>query len=368
MNEPSRAGKRVLLRGLWLLIVGPAVLGLAGELACALELRTERQSAEAFQLRSPNIFVAPGIREAGHKSLWTKPGWEYRPGARFEKEVGNERYVVQINSHGFRTHEFREKKPPGTVRVICVGGSTTVQGRTNEDTYPALLEKRLQGQYPSCSLEVLNFGISATNSERWLADSDGLFRYEPDLVVQYDGVNDIMGRALPHYAREHPWREALSRSLLLERLFPLAPQDLDPELERIVDNLTALRGLSRIHDAEHVCASFAAPDYARASPDERAYLDVSVGDGWTPWPGTIHLKRYAHYARILDRYNMLFEDAVRRGRLDGVMVHRSLSDPDLFVDICHMRQSGIARLAEILSGPVSAIVGARCSSAETLKR
>ena len=341
--------------------MAPPIAGLAGEVVCILEFRAQQRAAAAFERRHPNLFVASGAREAGHKSVWKIPGWEYRPCARFEKDVGKTRYVVEINSLGFRTHEFLEKKPPATVRVICVGGSTTVQGQTNSETYPAILERNLRRLRPSCSLEVLNFGISGTDSTRWIADSATLFRFEPDVVVQYDAVNDIMARALPGYARQHPWRELLSRSLLLERLIPIEPQGLDSQLSRIVDNQVTLEELCRRHGATHLSLSFAAPDYDRAPQDERAYLQVNLAEGWTSWPGTIHLRHYPEYAHILARYNVLFEEATRSGGLEGVLVHRALSDPRLFVDLCHMTQQGIAELAELVTPPVSAAVAVRCS-------
>ena len=34
-----------------------------------------------------------------------------------------------------RTREFERPKPAGLLRVVCIGGSTTVAGRTNEETY-----------------------------------------------------------------------------------------------------------------------------------------------------------------------------------------------------------------------------------------
>jgi hypothetical protein len=46
-----------------------------------------------------------------------------------------------MNSFGFRSPEIEVPKPEGKFRIVCVGGSTTNAGRTNDTTYPALLEK-----------------------------------------------------------------------------------------------------------------------------------------------------------------------------------------------------------------------------------
>ena len=350
---------RSWLRVGWALSVAlPAVI-LVGELTCALLFRAERRSADEFRRLTPNIFQGQGFMEAGHKSLWEKFAWEYRPGARLAKDVMGLRYEVEINSHGFRTHEFAARKPRGTVRVICVGGSTTVQGLTNEQTYPALLEARLRKARPSCPVEVLNFGISGTDSGRWLAESDKLFSYEPDLVVQYDAVNDIMRDALPRYVREHPYRNLVQKSLFLSWIAPLDPRELDPALEGIVEKEEALARLCRLHDSDHLAGFFASPDYERAGREQRAFLDVNLAEGWTTWQG-IRLTRYRDYARILRRYNTLLEEAALRGRLRAARVDQAVTDPGLYVDLCHMTEPGIARLADAFLPAVLDVVGARC--------
>ena len=47
----------------------------------------------------------------------------------------------QINSLGFRSHEFSSEKPRGIYRIIATGGSTTAGYESDIDhTYPALIE------------------------------------------------------------------------------------------------------------------------------------------------------------------------------------------------------------------------------------
>ena len=48
----------------------------------------------------------------------------------------------QINSLGFRSHEFSPEKPPGIYRIIATGGSTTAGYESDIDhTYPASSRK-----------------------------------------------------------------------------------------------------------------------------------------------------------------------------------------------------------------------------------
>ena len=112
----------------------------------------------------------------------------------FRSEVGR---TVEMdyrnNSLGFRTPERPFKKPPMTKRVVTLGGSTTMDGPTNEQTWPALLEKRLNERYAGQGymVEVINLGVNMASSPSSLIDLAFIgVEYDPDLVISYDGVND----------------------------------------------------------------------------------------------------------------------------------------------------------------------------------
>jgi hypothetical protein len=122
------------LRVLWALVCLLGIGSLGGELWLQLDRR--RAEREAGRLAERNVFEAREVREGSGESLWLVPGESYRPGARLELEAAGERYSIAINSHGFRDREVSLRKPPRVYRVVCVGGSTTVQGRTNSETWP----------------------------------------------------------------------------------------------------------------------------------------------------------------------------------------------------------------------------------------
>ncbi len=355
VSLPLSRRSRLLLGVLFEFVVGVPIVGLSGELVLRLQWASAQRVETAFRHQNPNAFGPKAVREAADLSLWKIQWRQYRPGARLDTTIGGERFVVEINSLGFRTREFSPAKPPGTIRVACIGASTTVQGRTNQETYPAILEKRLRETHPTHTIEVLNLGVSGVSSKHWLERAAELFSYEPDVVVQYEAVNDIMWGALPRFAATHPWRRRLHTSLLLERLFPIGPHELDPDLSQIVENQARLARLCLEHHVHHLAGSFAAPDYALASPDVRNHLDINTSE-WTGGRGSIRLSRYAGYARILSRYDELFQEAASSQRLEGVMVGRTLRDPGLFVDLCHMNQEGISRLAEAFLPAVGAAV------------
>lgn len=341
-------GLKALYAALTLLLI----VGLGGEVL----LRGERRMAErdAAEYMSRSLYGHSWERQAAARPLWRHGRvWEeYKPNARLDLTVGGETYSVQINSLGFRTHEFTPKKPPGTLRVICLGGSTTVGGRTNDETYPALLERGLRQHHPHLSLEVLNLGISGTTSDYWLERREKLFGFEPDLIVDYGAINDLAWRHLPRYAASRPWRRTLQQSLLLERLFPLPARDFDPFFRETLENFRTMGEICRERGVSYLVGSFAAPDYPSAPPSFRRYLDVNL-DFWTTH---LPLHDYREYADLIARYNEMFELFVYDHHMAHVLVHRLLREPLLFTDVCHLTPEGIALLAEAFLPAVSRIL------------
>ena len=93
-----------------------------------------------------------------------------------------------------RNDVFRVQKLPSTLRIFCLGGSTTAGWPfLYNGTFPSLLRDRLQAQFPDKDVEVINFGISAINSYSVLDITKELVHYEPDLFLIYMGHNEFYG-------------------------------------------------------------------------------------------------------------------------------------------------------------------------------
>ena len=336
---------------LWLTLAGAGIAALAAELWLRVERRQSVEIAERY--RKTNVFLANAMElNAGTHSLWARRWFAYQPGARAEVVSGGERFVIEINSRGFRTHEFEVPKPPGTVRVVCIGGSTTVAGRTNEETYPAFLEKRLRERYPGLAVEVLDLGVSAVTSEHWLNELHEVLAFEPDVVVHYEAINDLSWRHLPRYAKDHPWRRLAASSLLLERLFPLPVGDLAPYLEETMATFAVIAHACRDRGVVYLGASFASPDPRRVRGDFARHLDVNTEF----WGRRFAMHRYSTLAAILALHNRLFVEFARREHVAHVPVHQMLDDPDLFIDACHLTPNGIERLADAFLPAVAGLV------------
>ncbi len=124
---------------------------------------------------------------------------------------------------------FTMPKPANTFRIFCLGGSTTVGFPYGyQGSFPTFLKERLSALFPEWKIEVINLGMTATNSFTTLDIGRELFRYAPDLIVVYDGHNEFYG-ALGVASRESVakprWVVELYLSLLHWRTF-VALRDL----------------------------------------------------------------------------------------------------------------------------------------------
>ncbi|HQQ62179.1 MAG TPA: SGNH/GDSL hydrolase family protein [Pseudomonadales bacterium] len=108
-------------------------------------------------------------------------------------------YVQGENRHntlGFRGDDFPLQKPAGEYRIVCIGGSTTYTSEVKNyhDSYPAVLEKKLHEQ-GFTQVRVINAGVGGWHSWESLINFQfRLLDLQPDLIVVYEGINDIEAR------------------------------------------------------------------------------------------------------------------------------------------------------------------------------
>ncbi|NQT52655.1 hypothetical protein HQ576_11415 [bacterium] len=111
------------------------------------------------------------------------------------------------NAHGYRGTLVPRKKAPDTLRVVCLGGSTTYGSGVADaaKTYPAQLQRVLsQSPLPARiqHVEVVNAGIVSGTTAELLTHFLFKWRYyQPDVVVIHTGGNDGLAMLEPHY---HP--------------------------------------------------------------------------------------------------------------------------------------------------------------------
>ncbi len=114
------------------------------------------------------------------------PSVNYTEGDQQEK-------TTPFNNFGFNGPDFHYKKPPNTLRVACLGGSTTERG------YPAVTAYQLQHYFgDSIRVEVQNFGVSGWTSANSVVNFILNVRsYHPDYVLIHHGWNESRVRNTP---------------------------------------------------------------------------------------------------------------------------------------------------------------------------
>ena len=89
---------------------------------------------------------------------------------------------------------FLVPKPKGMFRIFCLGGSTTIGFPYGPiGSFSTFLRDRLKAVFPDKQIEVINLGMTATNSYTVADIAKELVNYEPNLIIVYDGHNEFYG-------------------------------------------------------------------------------------------------------------------------------------------------------------------------------
>jgi len=103
---------------------------------------------------------------------------------------------IHVDREGFRGPDVPVSKVPGTLRIMAVGSSTTFDPGVSSDTatWPARLQAWLQRLAPDQRVEVINAGVPGYRVIDDLIRLEmDLSRYRPDVVILYEGHNDLFG-------------------------------------------------------------------------------------------------------------------------------------------------------------------------------
>ena len=167
----------------------------------------------------------------------------YAPAPEFKDGDGQ-----QHNAHGYRGPLVPLQRKPGTLRILCLGGSTTYgwSVRRPEEAYPGQLQKVLAAALPAgySGVEVINAGLPWGTSAEWLTHYHFKYhQHRADWVIIHAGINDAQAIDARHFHPDYShWRKHidqvrplppglrwLSRSRLLDlALVPLLV-GMDPE-------------------------------------------------------------------------------------------------------------------------------------------
>jgi lysophospholipase L1-like esterase len=216
--------------------------------------------------------------------------------------------TVFTNADGFRIpsvgYSLPKEKPPGQLRIAFLGASLVQLGSTYETTLPGALKTLLQQKYPGRDIEVINAGIQSAISRQSIAQL--LFTvvdYHPDLVILYDGVNDL-GLPLTYESRpnfpynfqsmEEAWdtyraqRQDSLWHIALERsnLFRILRARLHPDERKLVPTADAPFAGTNAVPADKIL-------------NDRDYAQLHVAEYLANWRKLIELSAAYHYQPVL---------------------------------------------------------------------
>lgn len=292
------------------------------------------------------------------------------------------------NRYGFRGRDLQLDKPERTIRIACLGASTTVCGHHLPWSYPQFLEFWLDrwaaARGVPVRFEVLNAGREGIRSfhVRSILEHEVL-PFEPDYVVYYEGANqfdldeivnwegeeryseppEAVGAAFVGGTRPgavsallHLLRRARARVTVLagepekpaQRIaWPEGLDEDDPDLEaltprvmdlpQVLEDLEGMRELADAHGARFLLCTYVwlvpEPEEIDAERDRSlfAYLNARF------WPVRLDL-----VARLAAFQNRVFRLWARREEVPLIDVAARMPRlPELFVDPVHNNTLGV---------------------------
>lgn len=266
-SAPAAAGAGAALAGKALLVLCAA--GLYFALACYAGPRGNAVlfAAAAAALLLPELYFAfapAGLRKhiynpnylqhpAPHVTFLNKPDITVDQAA----EDGSPTQI-RLNGLGLRIERpFERAKPAGEFRVLMLGGSTVFEGFPLAKSIAGRLEA-LAAADGHTGVKVYNCGVVGYNSAQELALLvHALADYAPDLVIVYDGGNDVTSPYLYDPRPGYPLNylvvesgyQAVEKRLRPDRLFALAAANVGVVRAlfrtQLVQHLVPLAGLRR---------------------------------------------------------------------------------------------------------------------------
>ncbi len=262
------------------------------------------------------------------------------------------------NSAGFRDEEIVLPKPPGLYRIVCIGGSTTIEGPRNDLTYPNELERMLRGHFGTKAIEVVNCGVDGHSLGTTRGRFGDYLALDPDLIVHYNFVNDaafILDDAVARTAApngvKHKILSALSHSRfysrrcqILRALFMPGAEDYRDAIRRLLlPHIEAMETEAAGHGVRFAVASFAFPDFGNLPAGERAWFRQLFVFQQTIRP------EFEDYVAATKAFNACLQEfCEEKGVLYVPVAEELKGGVEIYTDIAHMHVNGIRRKAEIM--------------------
>jgi tetratricopeptide (TPR) repeat protein len=150
----------------------------AATIVPALVLGAVELGLRAVGAGHSTAFLLPAAGRAGELMPNPRFGWTY-----FPPQVARRPEVFTIPL----------RKAPGTVRIFVIGSSAAMGFPEPAFAFCRVLEVMLRERFPATPFEVVNAAMVAVNSHVGVDVARDCARYQPDLVIVYEGNNEVIG-------------------------------------------------------------------------------------------------------------------------------------------------------------------------------
>lgn len=291
------------------------------------------------------------------------------------------------NSLGFRGKEFTLQKQPGVRRVVCLGASTTYGIYVPpEQAYPSQLEDLLRAGELNC--EVINAGVPGyTSMELLLTLQVRVLPLDPDVVIIYEGRNEVFPEAFNNYAPDYSHylktgycdrtTNYLNKELFrISHLYMLLATykgdrfgwswrdehplygriryENQPTSEELVANLTDRSRTGTYRNNLEAMAGICNAKGIKLLLCTMAFRPEKLATGILRYDPAI----FEALGEQVDRNNCVVREVASRQGLPVVETAALAAEPDLFVDDCHCKGPGYARRAKLLYPMVRELLAA----------
>jgi lysophospholipase L1-like esterase len=351
MTEPAPAGQLTLRRKL-VYATACALIALA-----VGEFGLRARASYYYGTAAPNVPDELSMYDEQSGLRVPRPG-AVRRGSKID---------IKINSLGFRGDEFSREKPAGTIRIACIGASTTfcAEVTNNDRTWPARLQALLQARHPVVKVQVINAGVGGYVIAESLRNLERrVLPLEPDLVIFYEANNDMaldtrdLARLRGVIGEREGYQSPISKWISSYSLFyDLAAKNLavlsgggdnaghkltnlpDDLPNRFVSQLEKMHNLLSEHGIPLVLSCFLTK-YRRDQSPEVQIANADVAFYYMPWMSIDSL---------LDGMDLYNEAIVRFSDSRGIPVvtdRQSVpADETHFADFAHFTDAGCDVLA-----------------------
>ena len=288
-------------------------------------------------------------------SIWQELWLTFRPNIHHQDIMD-----FRSNSLGWRNDEVMLPRPPGTYRIVCVGGSTTAEGPHNALTYPSLLDRHLRLDHPD--VEVVNAGIFAIGSYGEAQHAADYLALDPSLFLHYNFVNDVVS-VLDHaeaaeavLSPRRLLRRLAGYSTFIRRYLDLwtMPSEaaLLAGLHYTFANMDSLRRAAEQQGVPVAFCSFARPAWETLSPPEKAFFDRRIRN--MIWGPRLTMRAYC---RLVDLYNRELRIRCTLWKAPFLDIAPRLSGGiDRYTDICHMRLWAVDDKARVIAEQIAPLI------------